>query len=67
MVKILKTKKMLIIKIEIDLIKHSRLFKVSFVLKDFLRYRKLISIIYSRTLDNYSKYYIKNYQVTKIT
>ena len=54
-------------KVKIDFFELSRLFKVNFVFKDSLKYSKSADIIYSKNLDNYSKYYIENRKVAEIT
>lgn len=54
------------LKIKINLFEFSGLFKVSFVFRDSLGYKKSASTIYFRNLDNYNKYYIKNCKVTEI-
>lgn len=56
----------LAIRFEIDFFKFLRLFKVNFISKNFLEYKILTSIRYSKNPDNYSKYYIKNYEISKI-
>lgn len=67
MVKVLKAKKVLALKIKIDLFKFSKLFKVRFILEDSLEYKKLASIIYFKTLNNHIEYYTKKCRVTEIT
>ena len=66
-VRVLKAGKVLTLKIEIDFFELLILFKVSFVFRDSLRYRKLADIIYSRNLDNYNEYYAENCRVAEIT
>lgn len=65
--RVLKVKKILMLKVKIDIFEFLRLFKVSFVLRDSSRYEKSTSIIYFKNSDNYSKYYAKNYRIIEIT
>lgn len=57
---------MLANKFKIDFFELSKLFKVSFVFREFLIYEKLSNIIYFRTLDYYSKYYMEIRKIAKI-
>lgn len=66
-VRVLKTGKVPAPKVEIDFFKLLILFKVSFIFKNSSRYGKSAGIIYSKNLNKYSKYYIKNCGIAKIT
>ena len=57
---------MLANKFKIDFLELLRLFKVSFIFKDSLKYRKSTSVIYFRNPNNYSKYYIENCKIAEI-
>lgn len=64
--KVLKVRKVLVLKVKINIFELLRLFKISFIFKDSSRYRKLTSIIYSKNLNNHSKYYAKNHRIVEI-
>lgn len=66
-VRVIKAEKMLAPKVKIDFFKLTRLFKVSFVLRDSSGCGKSASIIYSRNQDNHSEYYAENRGVSEIT
>lgn len=57
---------MIMLKVEIDFFEFSRLFKASFIFRDSLKYRKSISIIYFKNINNHNKYYTENHRIADI-